>query len=268
MRRSAGGIALLLVGQALPGEHPTPSHRVERLTAPIREPAQFPRFCEGKDKGVLLSWTETLVRTSTDTEADGVEENVLCFAEYRDGEFGARREIARGTDWFVNWADFPSLVAGKDESLAAHWLQKLGDDPYAYGVRVACSNDGGAHWSEPFWLHRDESATEHGFATLLPREAGGFAAVWLDGRDMPAGSGMGLRAVEFDAGGWLGEEQLLDQPVCECCATDAVRVGGRSVAVYRDRTPDEIRDISLIRQHADGWSEADTVHEDGWYTPG
>jgi hypothetical protein len=38
------------------------------------------------------------------------------------------------------------------------------------------------------------------------------------------------------------------------------------VAVYRDRSPEEIRDIRVIRFRDGIWGEGDIVHEDGWET--
>ena len=48
-----------------------------------------------------------------------------------------------GYDWFVNWADVPSVVRLANGTLAGHWLQKSGADTYAYDVRLAYSHDDG-----------------------------------------------------------------------------------------------------------------------------
>jgi hypothetical protein len=232
--------------------------KVLPVEAPAGAPARYPRLSASVAGAVLASWTES--------REDGVY--ALCFARFEDGAFGEPIEVARGADWFVNGADFPSVVAGDDQAIAAHWLQRLGKGTYAYGVRIACSTNGGESFEPPFWLHEDRSATEHGFATLLPLTAGRFGGLWLDGRDLPAGKGMGLRWVEFDANGATGEETLLDERVCECCATEAAQVGGRTIAVYRDRSLQEVRDISLVRRDDAGWSEGTSGCADGWVNPG
>ena len=40
------------------------------------------------------------------------------------------------------------------------------------------------------------------------------------------------------------------------------------VIVYRDRSPDEIRDVSFVRRAADGWTRPQPVHVDGWKIAG
>ena len=73
-----------------------------------------------------------------------------------------------GTDWFVNWADVPSVVRLADRTLAAHWLQKSGSDTYAYDVRLSFSRDDGNTWTPSITPHHDGTKTEHGFASLFP----------------------------------------------------------------------------------------------------
>jgi hypothetical protein len=36
------------------------------------------------------------------------------------------------------------------------------------------------------------------------------------------------------------------------------------VVAYRDRSPDEIRDIYIVRSQGDGWSQPALVHRDNW----
>ncbi|MBK8324867.1 MAG: hypothetical protein IPL06_19865 [Betaproteobacteria bacterium] len=43
------------------------------------------------------------------------------------------------------------------------------------------SADGGRTWSTPVTPHRDGTASEHGFVSLVA-DTGGVLAVWLDGR--------------------------------------------------------------------------------------
>jgi hypothetical protein len=229
----------------------------EELTFPSGEGGRFPSVSLGADGKTYTSWIAS-------TEAGGA---ALRFVQIGiDGEISQARTIAEGDDWFVNWADFPSIVALADGSLAAHWLQRLGGGRYAYGVRVSCSSDGGETWLEPFWLHEDRSSAEHGFATLVPGE-GRFEAVWLDGRDMKSTGSMTLRGRSFDSKGELTDDRLLDPMVCDCCATDAVFAQGEFIAVYRDRSDGEIRDISRLRRSKDSWGEPDT-YPDLWHTPG
>src|SRR5687768_12172355 len=79
-------------------------------------------------KGVLLSWIER----------NGAE-STLKFAERTSGGWSAAQVVATGKDWFVNWADVPSVIRLDDGTLVGHWLQKSGPDTYAYDVRLSHS---------------------------------------------------------------------------------------------------------------------------------
>jgi hypothetical protein len=54
--------------------------------------------------------------------------------------------------------------------------------------------------------------------------------------------------------------------VCDCCQTDAAVTAAGPVLVYRDRSPDEIRDIHVISWTDIGWGDPRPVHDDGWET--
>jgi hypothetical protein len=186
--------------------------------------------------------------------------------------------VARGDDWFVNWADFPAL-AWHEQLGVATWLRKLGEDVHAYGVERATTADGGASWTEPQLLHGDRSPSEHGFVSLVPLPFGDFQAVWLDGRHTqgdghgggPHGA-MALYTRTVRVSGPSGDEIQLDGRVCDCCQTDAaVLPDGSLIVVYRDRSESEVRDISYVRGKPGipgSFSEPRTIHEDGWTFPG
>ncbi len=142
------------------------------------------------------------------------------------------RTISEGQNWFVNWADFPSVIALADGSLAAHWLVKSASGTYAYDVNIARSKDGGETWGKPVVPHTDKTQTEHGFVSLIPLPEGCAGAIWLDGRNLkdvkdegdkhtPLPVSMTLRYAAIDADGNLSDEMQLDERVCECCQTSA-----------------------------------------------
>lgn len=186
--------------------------------------------------------------------------------------------IAEGDRFFVNWADFPSLVELADGSWLVHWPEKVSESTYAYHVRLAISRDAGVSWSPAGTPHRDASPTEHGFVSMVPLEAGGAALIWLDGRQMAAdGSGgqghldpgeMSLRATTIGTDGALGPDVLLDSRTCECCQTALAVTGSGLVAAYRDRSEREIRNIAVVRTVEDTWTEPAHVADDGWMYPG
>jgi hypothetical protein len=185
-----------------------------------------------------------------------------------DDGWSAARTIARRSDFFVNWADFPSIVPLSDDTLAAHWLQRNGNARYAYEVRLSRSTDGGETWSDPVVPHRDGTATEHGFVSLFPwRDS--LGAIWLDGRNFaqaPEGSSPNMMLVMTALGpaGETGAERILDERVCDCCQTSLAVASSGPVVVYRDRLDGEIRDISVARWSDTGWSRGTVVHADNW----
>jgi hypothetical protein len=157
---------------------------------------------------------------------------------------------------------------------AAHWLVSQPAGGYAYDVSVALSADSGQSWSEAVVPHRDGTATEHGFVTLYPREAG-VGLVWLDGRNMVdepgediAASGMTLRAATLSRDLMLSDELLVDGLTCDCCQTDVALTSEGPVAIYRDRAANEIRDIYVSRYVGNRWQDVRPVANDNWEVPG
>lgn len=233
------------------------------LSLPVGEHSGEPYLTVGPMGAVYASWVDHL------GEDEGY---ALRFASLAPGQttWTTAQTIATGTDWFVNWADVPSLAVGPGGHLTAHWLARNGEGTYAYGVQVSQSLDGGASWTAPQRLHDDQSATEHGFVSLVPMGAGKTLATWLDGRKFAEGDrSMTLRARTLMADAAPGAEQLVDGLICDCCPTTAVALTGGGVLVaYRDRTADEIRDIYTARFDGAAWSTPAPVHADGWMIPG
>jgi hypothetical protein len=217
-------------------------------------------------RGVILSWMERTGQTAT-----------LKFAERTAAGWSSPHVVASGTDWFVNWADVPSVVRLTDGALAAHWLQKSGPGTYAYDVRLSYSKDEGKTWSASFMPHSDGTKTEHGFASLFQMPGAGLGLVWLDGRGMkpqPAhgahggasAGAMSVRFASFDRGWKRTTEVPVDLRACECCPTSATVTAEGPIAAFRDRSDGEVRDIYVSRFENGRWTEPKAVHEDGWKT--
>lgn len=220
-----------------------------------------PNLAVGADGTVILTWLEPTSERS----------HTLRVAVKKDGRWSQPKTIRQSGSFFVNWADFPSLIELADGRWVVHWLQKVAGNIYSYHVNLAVSHDAGETWSPPTVPHRDRSPTEHGFVSMAPWPGGGVGLVWLDGREMKGTTGegdMGLRFTTVMADGVLGPEVLLDERVCECCQTALVRTTSGFLAAYRDRSPMEIRDIAVVR-YADGrWTEPVHVADDRWRYPG
>ncbi len=212
-------------------------------------------------RGVLLSWIERSGDLAT-----------LKFAERTATGWTEARTVASGRDWFVNWADVPSVMRLPSGTIVGHWLQKSGPDTYAYDVRLSYSTDDGKTWSPSFVPHHDGTKTEHGFASLFPL-GDGLGAIWLDGRNMKVSAGhdehggggvMTVHFARFDKHWKQVDESAVDARVCECCPTAAAVTSEGVIAAFRDRSDAEIRDIYTSRLVNGKWSTPAAVHADGW----
>ena len=233
---------------------------VDSIASPAPLWSAEPNLAVSPEGTVYLSWLELQPDSSY----------ALKLARRDGASWAAPTVITRASDLFVNWADFPSVVALGDGWLAAHWLQRSGDGPYAYDVRVAQSPDGGASWSAGLVPHRDSTETEHGFASLWAEEDGSLSLAWLDGRKYarPAGdSGAGemtLMHTSMQRDMRIAPEVPLDTRICDCCQTSVATTTDGPVIAYRDRSPEEVRDIYIVRRVGRVWTEPAPVHADDW----
>lgn len=241
---------------------------VERWTLPAPAGSAQPHLSQAPGGDLLLSWIERV-------PAGG---HRLVFARHaaKGSAWSAPQVIAQGSDWFVNWADFPALQALPDGSLWAHTLVKNGQATYAYDVRLHVSRDGGRRWRPADAVHDDGTPTEHGFASLWPQSRDQLGIVWLDGRKTAGGhdhadhggaGAMTLRAATFGAAGAKRAEFELDAMTCDCCQTDAAVSADGVLVAYRDRDPGEIRDVKVTRFDGTSWTAPAVVHADRWMMP-
>jgi hypothetical protein len=238
------------------------------LAAPQHPRADFsgppgsaePNLTETAAGGLLATWFEPR----------GGELKALRIAERRNGSWSAPVTVAERPGFFVNWADFPSVAETTDGRWVVHWLEKTAAKPYAYHVNVSTSADRGNSWSTPVTPHGDRSATEHGFVSMLPAPDGTVDMVWLDGRQTADTTGhgghgpMALAAGSLTRTGRPGPDAIIDARVCDCCQTDLARTSEGLIAVYRDRSETEIRDIFAVRRINGRWTTPVRVAADGW----
>ena len=231
----------------------------DTLRSPAGPGSAEPNLAVGPDGRVYMSWLEPLDSGFA-----------LRFASFNGSTWSDARTIRSGRDFFVNWADFPSIVALDKNHLAAHWLQRTGKSTYAYGVRISQSRDGGVTWSAPVRPHVDSSDTEHGFVALWRETNNALGAAWLDGRKFSkeghhASNEMTVVSTTLDAAGKRGAELTIDSRACDCCQTSGAMTARGPIVAYRDRSPDEIRDIYVSRRVGGKWTEGKAVHRDGWH---
>lgn len=287
--------AVAAAGQV--GPHLAEDRRVrddfQRIDPPAGEWAIAPNTSMAADGSVILSWLERAdippAQQEEDAEYAGnggaaIDASPtwrLRFARFADSAWSEPRTVTEGDDFFANWADLPRVTQTDDGVLLAHWLQSSGPHVFAYDIILARSTDGGETWTTLGPAHDDGTKTEHGFVSAVREAADRPSALrlfWLDGRETSPldpdehdshghahdhGHGdMQLRTALFTDS--IGESELLDARVCECCDTDAAMTSAGPIVVYRDRTEGEVRDISIVRRVDGAWTDPKPVHEDGW----
>ncbi|HEU4616699.1 MAG TPA: hypothetical protein VFV10_01595 [Gammaproteobacteria bacterium] len=236
------------------------------LDVPAGPGSGEPRLSVAPGGEVLLTWLEP----------DG-DDYAFKFARLEDGGWSAPGLVARRDDFVVNWADLPSVQPLSSELWAAHWLASSPEGDEAYDISVSVSRDGGKTWSEAVQLNSDRTPTEHGFVTLFPWQDR-IGAVWLDGRNLESGSddaadgspaGTTLRYGTIDFEGDVEDRGEIDSLVCDCCRTGVALTTSGPLVIYRDRTPDEIRDIAVRRSAGpDGWAAPTVLGPDDWRIDG
>ncbi len=239
----------------------SPVPTVSEIKSPAPPGSGQPNLTVAADGRVFLSWIE----------ADTPQGYVLRFSVRGAQGWSAPKTIARGANWFVSDADVPSLAVLSDGTLAADWfVASVGPRSEAYDVNLVFSKDGGTTWSKPLMPHRDGKKRQHGFVSLVPTPDAKLAAIWLDGRNMPSEEegDMALMYTTIAANGTLGPETQIDNRACECCKTSMTATADGLVAVYRDRSDKEIRDISIVRYANGRWSQPQALTNDGWEIDG
>jgi len=248
-----------------------PAANVLMLSPPIEGNSSLSRLVSDDHGGIYLSWVSSEDEMST-----------LSWSKWAGDTWQAPQEIACGNDWFVNWADFPSLAVN-GESKAAHWLRMSARGAYDYDVMAGFYHPESQSWGVPITVNKDGVSAEHGFVSMLPLSGGRYFIAWLDGRNTRAdgvnheasgsdghsmGGAMTLRAGTYDGDGKNLQEWQLDGRVCDCCQTSAALAASGPVVVYRDRSEEEIRDVYITRWVNGEWTEPRAVHHDGWKIAG
>ncbi len=240
----------------------------EEVKLPSDTGSFFPRLVEG-DGELLMSWY---------TNGEG-ESTLLKVASYGD-QWSKPAQVAAGDNWFVNWADFPNLASYQNGRKAISYLQKKGGDLYSYEIHLKFYEPSSGQWSERSLVpHIDNTQTEHGFVSMaaMPNQDLGF--IWLDGRkyaQAPQGGHgshggaeeMTLRFARLSEKGEILDRTSLDDRTCDCCQTSLAATDNGMLAVYRDRSAEEIRDIAYVRYQEGAWSEPQVLHADGWKIKG
>ena len=215
-------------------------------------------FLLSTDKDLFISWTEQVL-----------DSNFLYVTKLEGGSWSNKKLITKGTDWFVNWADFPSISYNNlSNSIFSFHLQKSSEETFSYDVNYHINSK--ETWKDMNKIHDDNTFSEHGFVSSIPYKDG-FMVSWLDGRNTygvgdhgHAKGAMTIRSAVLDSNGNIVSQNVIDEMVCECCQTSMAISGDIPIVVYRDRSEGEIRDIYYSRYIDSNWTEPHPIHNDGW----
>ena len=193
----------------------------------------------------------------------------LYFRKFENEKWTNPQKLAVGSDWFVNWADFPTHAISGDRVLTSY-LKKSASGTYTYDVYLNLQKLNGEKVKEDFILNTDGYKAEHGFVSIVSNDNQGFYVTWLDGRNTVKkdfkgdNKPMTIRFAEINKEGDIIYETELDSSVCDCCQTSMTLTDKGPVVVYRDRSEKEVRDIYITRKIDEVWETPSPVHNDGW----
>jgi hypothetical protein len=256
----------LLLLTALLAARPAPFTRV---TAPVTpRTATAPALSISSSGDTWLAWAEP-----------GSPGGRVRAAHRTASAWSAPVTVAASDALVMNGVDGPRVFAA-GANVVVSWGVEAGAGE-ASTLQIAISTDHGATWRPAVRPHRDATATPHGFVSL-GWDGAGAVVVWLDGRAAVDSSGharpegaydTSLRATHIHPadgeGDLVGGDAVLDPRACDCCPTAAVGVaGGATLVAYRDRSPDERRDMSIVRIDSAGAGAPAPIHADGWHIEG
>lgn len=227
--------------------------------------SRFPYLYKDNQNTLYMSWITN------------IEEEIyaLQYSTMSGERWTVPQTVRVATDYFVNWADFPSIIGVNGEASAVQWLRKVEGGPYAYHVQIGFRDEQTGRWEQIITPHLDNTATEHGFVTMRPIDEDRILAIWLDGRNTDGrghheyadmSKSMAIRSAEISSSGEISRKRVIDETVCDCCQTGMAEINGDFLAVYRGRSAGEVRDILISRYSSEdgSWSEPVKVHDDNW----
>jgi len=204
------------------------------------------------DGSALLSWLEK--------SKDG--SLALRYAARKGAQWSEPRTIVANRQFFRQPAESPSVISFPNGSLLAEWVELPPGSGEAENLYVSASKDG-IQWTAPVIAHRDRSPVQHALASMVASGDQEASLVWLEalkGEDAPSA----LKRTVVNSEGKVVKEETLDSDVCTCCPTSIVRTPKGLLVAYRDHTPQDIRDIAVIRFENGRWLPSKILNPDKW----
>ncbi len=226
--------------------------KVEPLTNPSGQASLQAHWSMTPDGSPLLSWIEL--------SKDGPSK--LMYAIRRGEQWSQPRTIVANRHFFRQPAESPSVVSFADGSLLAEWVEVPEQASEAEYIFVSASKDG-VQWTAPVMAHQDRSPVQHALVSMVVSGEREASLIWLEalkGEDAPAV----LKRTVVTSDGKVAKEESLDRDVCTCCPTSIVKTARGLLVAYRDHSPENIRDIAVIRFENGRWLPSRILHPDKW----
>ena len=119
-------------------------------------------FLFADENNIYMSWIES----------DSLN-NYLYYSKLENNKWSKKELIVEGDNWFINWADFPSISRNsKNGKMMAHYLKKSYDLTLSYDIKFLIKNE---QWSNEKLLHSDNTKSE-----LIEIVVGGNPNIWED----------------------------------------------------------------------------------------
>ncbi len=260
--------AYLLVA-CKPSGHDAPT---EHRLALAGHATTSPYFTADQDGAPVLCFT-------TVDSANGVHR--LAYARYdtQSGRFGAPITVAGSEGTSASPEGMGKIAFKADGSVVAVFGKSFNDpkNRFAGAIYYTVSQDDGASWTAPRFLHTD-SARTYGrqFFDLARLGNGEVGAVWLDGRDRSI-KGSTLYFAATDSTHAFVAETAVHRGTCECCRTDLLVDGAGSIHIaYRTilypaaTFGEQVRDMAYVRSddHGLSFTAEVPISADHWKVPG
>ena len=234
---------------------------LHEIASPAPQRAISPRVTAMRDGSVLLTWLEPA----------GEQLATLRAAFWQDGAWSAPVTVAEAQPFSRHPSESPGIIALSQKNLIAYWSQKPHREvtpTKEVDVYFSVSTDRGLRWSSPTLASTSGTGEESSYPSAARTDATHAALIWLDGGNWAKQKRVSLMSRSVGSDGSATTATVIDPDTCTCCPTSLVPTDTGLVAAYRGHTAENVRDISLLQNAQDRWSEPYIPHADHWHFAG
>jgi hypothetical protein len=253
-------ISCFVAGCYSNGTESVTSRSLREIKSPAASGSFSPRVTSRSDGSVMLSWLEP----------QGDSAAALRFSVWQNGAWSEPTTIV-AQPFSRHPSESPGVMALSDRNLIAYWSQKPPNEKtptQEVDVYFSVSTDRGVHWTSPTLANRPGTGEESSYPSAAPLDDKRAALIWLDGTNWTKQKRVTLMSRTVQSDGSATEATVIDPDTCTCCPTSVVRTAAGLVAAYRGHTSENIRDISLLQNVDDRWSQPGVLHRDHWHFAG